>query len=668
MVKFVNRCKHVVASAPGTGSVTFGAAMAGFQSLAQANLVNSDVVRYTIEDGDNFESGTGVIGLSGSTYTMARTPVTSSNSDNAITVTADAEIFLTALASDIVQFADDLSDVDTTTAAPVTGNALMWNYATSKWSPAHPNGAQVVATTTALLAISSPSAGAIVYVSESAKVYMYTGSEWFAIATLSNSPPTAVTGVDATYELSDLGTVTTITAASSDPELFPLTWSYAATGLGNIATIAQTDNVFVVTPSASTAGTFSLVITATDSGNLTSQASASFSLSFGTWAVPTFKASLSAEDYSTSGGGQAFGQAVISGDGTTIAVMQTRADNPATSVSDHTQFNIYTLVSGTWTFQSAIIPPNSVTNDDFRDFDLSNDGNTFITTRFTITSADNLFLYTRSSGVWSLSDSINWDTARRSNVLTLSADGASALLLGLNSSNYRAITEITISGGSMTAGTAATSGLGTTAYAMEMSKNGSRAVVRIGSSAKIYHHDGTSWASTITSGPTHTFPTADPRNLAISGDGNVVVIGDQTADSNSGEAEAFVYDGSSWSTATTLQPSAYGSATSTSNKFGANVQLNHDGTKLAVVAFGEHDNFPATTSGGTGAIYFFTRSGTSWTQLGRATKPTLSSGGQGTRFGGYGLSMDSAGYHIVAKNDSAGFQNEGAAQIFTEGK
>ena len=220
MVKFVNRCKHVVASAPGTGSVTFGAAMAGFQSLAQANLVNSDVVRYTIEDGDNFESGTGVIGLSGSTYTMARTPVTSSNSDNAITVTADAEIFLTALASDIVQFADDLSDVDTTTAAPVTGNALMWNYATSKWSPAHPNGAQVVATTTALLAISSPSAGAIVYVSESAKVYMYTGSEWFAIATLSNSPPTAVTGVDATYELSDLGTVTTITAASSDPELF----------------------------------------------------------------------------------------------------------------------------------------------------------------------------------------------------------------------------------------------------------------------------------------------------------------------------------------------------------------------------------------------------------------------------------------------------------------
>jgi hypothetical protein len=81
MVKFINRCKVQVASG-GTGTLTFGSAVASFESLADQSVVDADQLRYTLEQGNEYEVGTGVIGLSGSTYTMTRTPLKSSNSDN----------------------------------------------------------------------------------------------------------------------------------------------------------------------------------------------------------------------------------------------------------------------------------------------------------------------------------------------------------------------------------------------------------------------------------------------------------------------------------------------------------------------------------------------------------------------------------------------------------
>lgn len=86
---------------------------------------------------------------------------------------------------------------------------------------------------------------------------MYTGSAWYLIATMINNSPTAITNVDSTYNLAIDGTPTVITAVSTDPEGFPLTWSYAVTSgsLGSTATISQTDNVFTITPSTNSAET-----------------------------------------------------------------------------------------------------------------------------------------------------------------------------------------------------------------------------------------------------------------------------------------------------------------------------------------------------------------------------------------------------------------------------
>ena len=97
MVKLVNRAKMTVASG-GAGDITLGTAVDGYQTFADAGVLDTNVVRYTIEDGDNWEIGTGVYTASGTT--LVRTVTESSNSNAALTCSADAVIFVTLSAED----------------------------------------------------------------------------------------------------------------------------------------------------------------------------------------------------------------------------------------------------------------------------------------------------------------------------------------------------------------------------------------------------------------------------------------------------------------------------------------------------------------------------------------------------------------------------------------
>ena len=97
MVKLVNRAKMTIASG-GAGNITLGTAVDGYQTFADAGVSDTDVVRYTIEDGDNWEIGTGVYTASGTT--LVRTVTESSNSNAALTCSADAVIFVTMAAED----------------------------------------------------------------------------------------------------------------------------------------------------------------------------------------------------------------------------------------------------------------------------------------------------------------------------------------------------------------------------------------------------------------------------------------------------------------------------------------------------------------------------------------------------------------------------------------
>ena len=98
MVKLVNRAKMTTATT-GTGSITLGSAVDGFQTFATAGVLNGDTIRYTIEDGGAWEVGSGVYN-SGS---LTRVVNESSNAGSAINLSGEAIVFVTAASSDIQQ-------------------------------------------------------------------------------------------------------------------------------------------------------------------------------------------------------------------------------------------------------------------------------------------------------------------------------------------------------------------------------------------------------------------------------------------------------------------------------------------------------------------------------------------------------------------------------------
>jgi len=98
MTKFANRAKMSISST-GTGNVTLNAAETGYQTFAQAGIVDTDRVRYIIEDGVAWEIGTGL--MSSSATVMARTVEESSNSNNALDLTSAAKVLIGITAQDL---------------------------------------------------------------------------------------------------------------------------------------------------------------------------------------------------------------------------------------------------------------------------------------------------------------------------------------------------------------------------------------------------------------------------------------------------------------------------------------------------------------------------------------------------------------------------------------
>ena len=99
MVKLVNRAKMTTATT-GTGTITLGSAVDGYQTFADAGVANADVVRYVIEDGDAWEIGLGT--FDSSAGTLIRGSIESSTG-SALNLTGDAVVFVSAAAGDIQQ-------------------------------------------------------------------------------------------------------------------------------------------------------------------------------------------------------------------------------------------------------------------------------------------------------------------------------------------------------------------------------------------------------------------------------------------------------------------------------------------------------------------------------------------------------------------------------------
>ncbi len=96
-----NRAKMSVSGTPGTGAITLGSAVTGFQTFAAAGVVDGTVSSYVIEDSSStWEVGQGHYTASGTVWN--RDIVTaSSSSGSAISATSSAVVYLTALSNDL---------------------------------------------------------------------------------------------------------------------------------------------------------------------------------------------------------------------------------------------------------------------------------------------------------------------------------------------------------------------------------------------------------------------------------------------------------------------------------------------------------------------------------------------------------------------------------------
>jgi hypothetical protein len=126
MAKLVNRAKMTTATT-GTGTITLGSAEIGYQSFAAAGVVDGDVVRYVIEDGTDWEIGTGTYTASGTTLT--RTVSESSNADAALNLSGSAVVFVGAVEADLRE--ERVGSISGTTLDLSTGTVFSHAPATS---------------------------------------------------------------------------------------------------------------------------------------------------------------------------------------------------------------------------------------------------------------------------------------------------------------------------------------------------------------------------------------------------------------------------------------------------------------------------------------------------------------------------------------------------------
>ena len=100
MPRFADRVKETVTGTPGTGSITLGGAVSGFQTFAAGfSTMRPCVIVYAIEDGTAWEVGNGTLNSTGTTLT--RDLLRSSSTGSFLSLTAAAVVFCTPSAETI---------------------------------------------------------------------------------------------------------------------------------------------------------------------------------------------------------------------------------------------------------------------------------------------------------------------------------------------------------------------------------------------------------------------------------------------------------------------------------------------------------------------------------------------------------------------------------------
>jgi hypothetical protein len=474
------------------------------------------------------------------------------------------------------------------------------------------NKTNTVADLAALGTLSGMTTGDQALVTSNNKLFMYNGTGWYLIATITNASPSAITGVDSNYALATDGTAIVINAISTDPEGAVLTWSSSTSGLSDIATITQgtgdSSNYFTITPASSdstSGGTFTLTIAATDGVNGAVNWPIGFTLAFVVdWSGLSLTSSL--QYPGTLYRSSLFGE-VVAIDGN-YAVISARNYNDGTSPIGKAW--VYFKSGGTWALQTALPNTDTTSNSSSNGQDVAIDGDTIVVPDGN--GNGHVRVYTRSGTTWSLQQKIT---------------GTGTAMAGFGKSS------IALSGDRLA--------VGCYSYATPGANAGRIAV---------YSRTGSTWSFEAFLDPSDVAAGDLIGYHSLHMSGNYIIAGEIVG---AGSAYIWFYNGSSW----VQQQKLTASDGSSGDYFGINCVIDGD---IAVVS-------APWVASEKGSVYVYTRSGTTWTESAKlgASGSIPSDLVAGHQFGMV-LSLDGSSLICGAPHMAGGGSNGAAdAYIFT---
>jgi len=491
------------------------------------------------------------------------------------------------------------------------GRTFKYSSASNSWSVATPDAPEDNALTTQgyvdvqSLPLTDVAAGSKAFVQDGNKLFIFTGSGWFEIATI-NTAPTITAGADATYALNSDGTPTVITLQATDPEGTPIIWGYQVTsGSLEDITVTNVDNVFTITPGTAPA-TFDLAFTASDGVNIDTSVS-SFTLTFGSdWTLTTQQAKIQASDKE---GNDYFGYSV-SIDGDTVAVGAYQEDSTGSNAG---AVYVFTRSGTTWTQQAKLAATDiGGIQNVWVGFSVAISGDTLVAGGYRANDRGAAYVFTRSGTTWTQQAKL------------ISTDIQQDDWFGYSV----AIDGDTIVASAMGEDTGATNT----------------------GAAYIFTRSGTTWTQQA------KIQASDRSTGAYFGssaaiDGDTVIVGAFGKNAETGAAYIFARSGTTW----TQQAKILSSDIQAEDKFGHSVAI--DGDTVIVGAWGED-----TGANAAGSAYVFTRSGTTWTQQAKiqASDP------EAVDLFGYSVAIEADTVIVSAPvEDPAGLTSAGSAYIFT---
>ncbi|MEI7525772.1 MAG: hypothetical protein WCJ95_15630 [Mariniphaga sp.] len=306
----------------------------------------------------------------------------------------------------------------------------------------------------------------------------------------------------------------------------------------------------------------------------------------------------------------------LSADGNTAIV-----GGPVNTTAGSGSIWIYTRTGGVWTQQGNKLPVSGSSAQGIA-VALSADGNTALVggPSYTLSSKTYLgtiWLFTRSGSTWTLQGTSNGSGIRNCFYgcsVSLSADGNTAIV-GERGTNGAWI--LTRSAGVWTrlaTKLTGTGGIGTSqGQYVSISANGNTAIVacptdntNVGA-AWVFSRSGSTWSQQGDKlvGAGAIGAAMQGRSVSLSADGNTALVGGSADNTNIGATWVFTRSGTTWSQQgdKLVGTGAVGAASQ-----GVSVALSADGDIALTGGYLDNAN--------TGAIWVFTRSGTTWTQQG----------------------------------------------------